>query len=908
MRRIALPGVLMTVLAVVVLLAVPGPGAVVGQEELPWNRTQDRSFESQPLPDADAGTPLPPVDTGVLADDATEDGAPGVGIDPAAPVPQPAPPLPDEAGLPAPDGGAVHLPAERSTLPPLDPPPTVPAAGSLNPPMPPSAPQPGAPAANPVPGNAGGTVSPAAPQTLPGGWNVTPRAPPAPGQADLPPPQPSTGEPAAVAPAKAPVVPVPAAPPAAAALPPKADDRGTVGLTPAPAAAPGAVPTTPVPGGQQAAPTPGMPAPATAATEPSGPLAAPGVAPLPDTAAIIPPEKVEIKWRVENPFRFFGDAKDTNVHRATYLALSPEERQNPILAAERALAARHPEGWAATMFRKTCWNRARNEFVCPDDSDYINPDKHTIVAELAGASDPAVNCIWRVDRRGDRKSRTEAVTKPCNEALVVDVPYPEGAAIMVEIAGRPVAQADVKVRDLLIAGMGDSFASGEGNPDGPVRFSRERTASYGGAGKDLLGYPARVGSWKTIGDKAFIEENARWLDQACHRSLYSFELRAALQLALEDPHRAVTYVGVACSGAEVTAGLFLRYKGNEWVPNPPALSQISAIAQAQCGQTEAQAQDLPEAYHMKGAIKELQGGLVLRKCAIEKARKIDLLFVSIGGNDIGFSRLLANAVLAEKSLLKKLGGWFGEVEGQVEASRALDFVGQRYKSLNRALHNILHLPWNETDRVILTAYPPLALLGDGTATCPDGAAGMDILADFRLSQKRARDGTWIADKLNRVMADSAKAYGWTFADAHRRAFVGRGICAGYTDNAFSIADDLRLPRMINDKWVPYNPADYRPYAARQRWFRTPNDAFMTGNFHVSGSILQKALKLESLSWFQLLLASTYSGAFHPTAEGHAAIADSVAGKAREVLRKYKQESPEITEEAKAAEAGRLPTP
>ena len=44
----------------------------------------------------------------------------------------------------------------------------------------------------------------------------------------------------------------------------------------------------------------------------------------------------------------------------------------------------------------------------------------------------------------------------------------------------------------------------------------------------------------------------------------------------------MTYVGLACSGAEVTAGLFLRYKGNEWVPNPPELSQISSAAAAQC--------------------------------------------------------------------------------------------------------------------------------------------------------------------------------------------------------------------------------------------------------------------------------------------------------------------------------------
>jgi hypothetical protein len=101
-----------------------------------------------------------------------------------------------------------------------------------------------------------------------------------------------------------------------------------------------------------------------------------------------------------------------------------------------------------------------------------------------------------------------------------------------------------------------------------------------------------------------------------------------------------------------------------------------------------------------------------------------------------------------------------------------------------------------------------------------------------------------------------------------------------------MADELRLPRKVNGTWEPYNPSEWRAYAQRQRWFRTPNDAFMTGNFHVSQSLLQKVLKAQGLSWVQLLLASIYSGAFHPTAEGQAAIADAVADRAREVLAKY----------------------
>ena len=334
--------------------------------------------------------------------------------------------------------------------------------------------------------------------------------------------------------------------------------------------------------------------------------------------------------------------------------------------------------------------------------------------------------------------------------------------------------------------------------------------------------------------------------------------------------------------------MFLRYKGNEWVPNPPALSQISAIAEAQCGKRDTEALDLPEAYHINGTIPELKGGLVLRKCPQKHARKIDLVMLSVGGNDIGFSRLVANAVLSNELTLRQLGGWFGEVHGQADADAQLSRLDAKYKSLNRAVHSLLYVPWAESDRILLVSYPGLALAGDGSETCKDGRAGMEIVADFQLREQKLREGAWIADKLHREMRGSAELYGWTFVETHRRAFIDRGICSGASDDGANIHDDLRIPRKVDGVWKPYNPADYRAYASRQRWFRTPNDAFMTGNFHVAQSVLQKVLKLDALASFQLLLAATYSGAFHPTAEGHAAIADLVAEKARVVLQKYGQ--------------------
>ena len=51
------------------------------------------------------------------------------------------------------------------------------------------------------------------------------------------------------------------------------------------------------------------------------------------------------------------------------------------------------------------------------------------------------------------------------------LPYPNGADISVAVVGEQPITLKAKVRDLLIVGMGDSFASGEGNPDMPAEFS-----------------------------------------------------------------------------------------------------------------------------------------------------------------------------------------------------------------------------------------------------------------------------------------------------------------------------------------------------------------------------------------------------------------------------------------------------
>ncbi len=603
-----------------------------------------------------------------------------------------------------------------------------------------------------------------------------------------------------------------------------------------------------------------------------------------------------ITWRVTNSFRFFTDPKLTAMHRRVYERLDETARNTPVLAVEQELSARYRKGWAAEAFDKTCWlPRKHLHGRCRNNNPYIKPRYHGVTLRVESARQFDDDCVWSVTplRKSDRKFRKRGHTAFCDDDVQFEIPYPGGARVVVRMPDGRSIKKKVLVKDVFVVGIGDSFGSGEGNPDRPVRLSDERAGSYGLAPGDraMDGYPTRAGSWTGFGDRAFAENGPRWLGQACHRSLYSHQTRVALQLAIEEPHRAVTYAHFSCAGAEITSGLFVKYKGNEWVPDPPRVPQISAVAEAQCGTTEAPETNYPVAYTIQDQLPVLRD-MFLKKCPRKRARRIDLLLVSVGGNDVGFSKLVANAVLANKSTLQKLSGWVGGVFGPREAAPYIKELAIRYKALNRAIHGLLHVPWSQSDRVILTGYPPMAIVDESGRVCPDGRAGMGVFPDFRLDAGKVRQGEDVAASLNKTMKRAARRYKWSYVDAHRKMFVGHGLCAdgnvilADTGPFGSNADDVRIPRMVDGRWEPFPPSAYRPYASRGRWFRTPNDAYLTAHYHVTTLIARKVLNAQKLRWFQVVLASTYSGAFHPTAEGHAAIADAVMPTARKVLRKY----------------------
>ena len=147
------------------------------------------------------------------------------------------------------------------------------------------------------------------------------------------------------------------------------------------------------------------------------------------------------------------------------------------------------------------------------------------------------------------------ITHDCSLPLALDAKTGEGVypttVVAIDAEGHSVASAqrDIVVQDFLIASIGDSVGSGEGNPD----VLRTRSSP------------------------------AEWQDQNCHRSHFAGSALASLKIEDQDPRSSVTFLHLACSGASVSTGILGEYSGIEGKRvNPP---QLAALQSAASGRT-----------------------------------------------------------------------------------------------------------------------------------------------------------------------------------------------------------------------------------------------------------------------------------------------------------------------------------
>jgi lysophospholipase L1-like esterase len=176
------------------------------------------------------------------------------------------------------------------------------------------------------------------------------------------------------------------------------------------------------------------------------------------------------------------------------------------------------------------------------------------------------HAAWRVDG-----SPARPVLEPGGSCGAVVRVRGEGEHKVKVLARNRAEVARVTVDDKLIVALGDSVASGEGNPEG---------RSHG------------------------------WLDRPCHRSAAAGFEQAARQLGEVDRRRSITFVSLACSGAQIGEGLLESYAG---------------IAPGRGG-TEYAAQ-----------VVRLRTIAESRASASDDQPGVDAVLLSVGANDIRFA-------------------------------------------------------------------------------------------------------------------------------------------------------------------------------------------------------------------------------------------------------------------------------
>jgi hypothetical protein len=179
------------------------------------------------------------------------------------------------------------------------------------------------------------------------------------------------------------------------------------------------------------------------------------------------------------------------------------------------------------------------------------------------------------------------------------------------------------LRDFLVASIGDSFASGEGNPDLPGSVQEYPAPWEGGWGSGFfnqceattLSQGLQQGiDFGVLGSPSLGIDMAHdpvWLEPEAHRSLRSWHARAAAELLRPWQCRdvtvfdLVTFVSVARSGATIYDGLIGRQHGSDDFLDVGQLSELKRTVQG---------------------------------------RAVDALLISIGGNDAGFAGVLTDLV------------------------------------------------------------------------------------------------------------------------------------------------------------------------------------------------------------------------------------------------------------------------
>ena len=560
-----------------------------------------------------------------------------------------------------------------------------------------------------------------------------------------------------------------------------------------------------------------------------------------------PAQAQRIEWAVATPYPFFRDAADWNRLKPT-----TAEAGNFQTWTDRLFNDAAQEGTIWPESVATQWNASDERF----DPGYLK-DKIAITLRLKDA--PSGFCQWSIAKT------SVPCGNPVSGLVAPDVPV----AISATLPSGETIPGLVHVQREIILGLGDSFSSGEGNPDTPVRFVK-------------AGLRGKGGNWY----KASIDTagKAKWLDEHCHRSLYSYQNIAAMWLAAKSTHKAVYFIPLACSGAEIWDGVLERQKKPPGAKNAAGRNRLSQL-------------------HAAREVLECKKGDCLYKP--------NIIFISIGGNDVFFASLIKAALVPARGrnpitsalipLLRNAYGLntvlddaYGKLVQRQELGTQIAYMLEQFDKTGLLA---------QKPELAVTGYPDLLRReGEGekaalcSVACPSGTPysgsnlndpdtrcrssinnalhhvqGVNLSKwEFRITGEYGDDKGLkpsmseqnmlyekVVHHLNPILHDSYTGIEASAGNIRLRwvdppsAVSTHGVCAVAEKYTNTPRYELDWPWVEkNGDWrYGLSPAAWQPYQRRQRWFRTPNDTYLTqGNL---------------------------SGAYHPSAEYHAAMASQV---------------------------------
>ena len=341
---------------------------------------------------------------------------------------------------------------------------------------------------------------------------------------------------------------------------------------------------------------------------------------------------------------------------------------------------------------------------------YVNPTGYTLQLDASAttSSAPIDSWNWTVTANNGASQPKQA------SGQQTEIPnLPQGqytVQLTITAAGEQFsASQQVTVRDILIVAIGDSYSSGEGNPDHAIPTPGAPSAPYAEQ------------MWAEGGNASMTEQNTE-----AHRSTLAPSSQAAYNLWNDlDHHVSVTFVMLSTSGASMLHGLFGSTSGTE---NP----------------------------HYRVPAQLLELGHILG------GRRPDIMTVSIGGNDLGFSPDLAKLLTASSNSTSAVN----RIESRISVAYQKDLPKLEANYAKLADYLTRHFQPHD---VIETDYADFALGSSGLPV----AWGYDLaglppsLAEslgLYISQQKSEFISNLILKTDSIMGSCAARNDWQFVD------------------------------------------------------------------------------------------------------------------------------------------------